>query len=235
MKKKQNRTQPVKSQRAGNISKTVKKRTGRKVGIHNRDISSKDVFDNPVLCAQFLRDNFDIPVLKNVQPEDIEDISERYHPYLGTEFESDSVKKIRILDIEKGKTAKGRQKKEPSFLVSLIDHKSLVDYDVPMQLLRYMVCIWTEYRREEEAKQKGSTKRKSFRYPIIIPIVYFEGRESWTAARNFCERIEKGEQFRQWVPDFQYELVSVHEHSDQELLDRGDETVISRADAALLC
>lgn len=36
----------------------------------------------------------------------------------------------------------------PSFLVALIDHESLVDYDTAMQLLRYMVCIWTEYRRE---------------------------------------------------------------------------------------
>lgn len=218
---------PQDMKRKPDIPQAVKSKPDKKDSQHNSDISNKDVFDNPVLCAQFLRDNFNIPLLKNVQPEDIEDISERYHPYLGTEFESDSVKKIRILDIEKGRKSRDKQKKGqkkgPSFLVSLIDHKSLVDYDVAMQLLRYMVCIWTEYRREEEAKQKGSTKRKSFRYPVIIPIVYFEGKESWTAARNFCERIEKGEQFRQWVPNFQYELVSVHEHSDQELLDRGDE------------
>lgn len=84
-----------------------------------------------------------MPALRDVQPEDIEDVSERYYPYLGTEFNSDSVKRIRILDIEKGKKD-GRS--EPAFFVSLIEHKSLVDYDVSMQLLRYMVCIWTEYR-----------------------------------------------------------------------------------------
>lgn len=61
-----------------------------------RDINSKSVLGNPILYAQFLRDNINIPCLKNVQPEDIEDVSERYRPYLGTEFESDTVKRVRI-------------------------------------------------------------------------------------------------------------------------------------------
>ena len=67
-----------------------------------RDISSKNVLENPVLCAQFLRDNVKVPLFKNVRPEDIEDVSERYRPYLGTEFESDTVKRI-WLHAEKGK------------------------------------------------------------------------------------------------------------------------------------
>lgn len=59
-----------------------------------RDINSKTVLGNPVLYAQFLRDNINIPCLKHIQPEDIEDVSERYRPYLGTEFESDTVKRV---------------------------------------------------------------------------------------------------------------------------------------------
>ncbi len=85
---------------------------------------------------------------------------------------------------------------EPPFLISLIDHKSLVDYDVAMQLLRYMMCIWTAYKKELEAKHEGITRRKEFRYPVIIPIVYFEGEAKWTAARNFRERISRESQFR---------------------------------------
>ena len=187
---------------------------------HNRDISSKTVFGNAVLCAQFLRDNFDMPVLRDVQPEDIEDVSERYYPYLGTEFNSDSVKRIRILDIEKGKNV-GRA--EPAFLVSLIEHKSLVDYDVSVQLLRYMVCIWTEYRREMEKVRQGCTRQKGFRYPVIIPIVYYEGKQEWTADRRLCGRIGGSSEFMRWIPDFRYEVVRIHDYSDRELLDRGNE------------
>jgi len=202
--------------RENGISKAAKEKYNQ----HNRDISSKTVFGNAVLCAQFLRDNFDMPVFKNVQPEDIEDVSERYYPYLGTEFISDSVKRIRILDIEKGKK-KGRT--EPPFLVSLIEHKSLVDYDVSMQLMRYMVCIWTEYRREMEKIQKGCTGQKGFRYPVIVPIVYYEGKEEWTADRHLCGRIRDSSGFSGWIPDFRYEVVRIHDYSDRELLERGNE------------
>lgn len=213
--KNRKRTTFFKKQTGLGTAQALKKTPNGKYNQHNRDISSKNIFDNRVLCAQFLRDNFDIPLLKNVQPEDIEDISERYHPYLGTELEADSVKKIRILDIEK--------KNEPPFLVSLIDHKSLVDYDAAMQLLRYMMCIWTAYKGEMEKKHKGITKRKSFRYPVIIPIIYYEGKSRWTACRNFCGRIGNSSEFQKWIPNFQYELVSNHEQSNQELLERGDE------------
>ena len=34
--------------------------------------------DNPILCAQFLRGYTDLEILKNIRPEDIEDISERF-------------------------------------------------------------------------------------------------------------------------------------------------------------
>lgn len=211
------RLELAESLEAGVISKATDdgaKEKG-KYNEHNRDVNSKSIFRNPVLCAQFFRDNFDIPLLKEVQPEDIEDISERYLPYLGTEFESDSVKKIRILDIGK--------EGNPPFFVSLIEHKSLVDYDVPMQLLRYMVCIWTEYRRQKEAEKEGSTGRKGFRYPVIMPVVYYEGKEKWTAGMRLSDRIGDRLGRPEWIPDFRYEVIGIHAYSNQELLKRGDE------------
>ena len=189
----------------------------------NRDISSKTVFRDRVLCAQFFQDNFDIPALKNVRPEDIEDISERFLPYLGTEFDSDTVKKIRILDISR-KTESGTEtENRPPFLVSLIDHKSVIDYDAAMQLLRYMMCIWTEYRREMEAKSPGCTSRKKFRYPVILPIIYYEGKSGWTADRCLSGRIADSAEYGNWIPDFRYEVVRIHDYSNDDLLKRGNE------------
>ena len=180
-----------------------------------RDISSKNVLENPVLCAQFLRDNVKVPLFKNVRPEDIEDVSERYRPYLGTEFESDTVKRIWLHD-EKGKN-------DSLFLISLTEHKSTVDYDVAMQLLKYMTCIWLEYSKEVEQKSEGVSGRKSFRYPVIIPVVYYEGKKPWTADRHFCDRIAQSSLFPEWIPDFCYEVVSLHDYSNEELLERGNE------------
>ena len=184
-----------------------------------RDINSKAVLGNPILYAQFLRDNINIPFLKNVQPEDIEDVSERYRPYLGTEFESDTVKRVWI---HQDNNTDSRTQ-EPLFLISLTEHKSQVDYDVAMQLLKYMLCIWLDYGKERKAQKTGASDRKGFRYPAIIPIVYYEGKPSWTADRQFRARISGGDVFCKWIPDFTYEVVRLHDYSNEELLSRGDE------------
>ena len=41
-----------------------------------KDSSAKLIFDDHVLCAQFLRGYTNVELLKDVQPEDIEDITE---------------------------------------------------------------------------------------------------------------------------------------------------------------
>lgn len=183
-----------------------------------RDVSSKNVFASPELYAQFLRDNVNIPVLKNVQPEDIEDVSEHYRPYLGVEFAADTVKKIRLRD-ENGKTLDS-----PLFLISLTEHKSDVDYDVTMQLLKYMVGIWQAYAHEQnELCDRKVSKNKSFRYPPILPIVYYEGKAEWTAVVHLKDRIMLKEIFGDCIPDYKYELVKIHDYDNRELLARGDE------------
>lgn len=40
-----------------------------------RDSGAKLIFDNHILCAQFLRGYTDVELLRNIQAEDIEDIS----------------------------------------------------------------------------------------------------------------------------------------------------------------
>lgn len=101
-----------------------------------RDSSSKLIFGNAELCSQFLRNYMDIPILKNVRAEDIEDVTERYIPMFTEERNSDTVKRIKLAE------------NNTLFFVSLIEHKTKVDYNVSMQLLRYMVYIWEDYEKE---------------------------------------------------------------------------------------
>ena len=101
-----------------------------------KDSSSKIIFEDPVLCSQFLKGYVDIPILKDVQPEDIEDVTERFVHMFTEERNSDIVKKVRT-----------KINDESFFLISLIEHKSVVDYNVVMQILRYMVFIWEDYEK----------------------------------------------------------------------------------------
>ncbi|MBQ6887726.1 MAG: Rpn family recombination-promoting nuclease/putative transposase [Lachnospiraceae bacterium] len=190
--------------------------TANVTNMQMQDSSSKIIFDEPVLCAQFLRDYSNIPMLKNVQPEDIEDVSERFVHLFSEERNADTVKRVRL------------ENQVPFFMVSLIEHKTYVDYNVGMQILRYMVYIWEDYEKEmdklhEKDKTVKTKKQKDFRYPVILPIVYYEGKREWTAPREFKERIWLQEEFAQYIPNFAYELIQLKDYSNETLLAHKDE------------
>ncbi len=107
------------------------------------DSGAKLIFGNPTLCAQLLQDYSGMELLKNVKPEDIEDVTTRYIPMFTGERDSDMVKRVRLP--EKGEM----------FIITLIEHKSYADYNVVMQLLRYMVYIWEDYAKQKESEQKN--------------------------------------------------------------------------------
>lgn len=169
-----------------------------------------------MLTSQFLRNYTNIPLLSNVMPEDIEDVSEKYQAFLGVEFESDTIKKVYI------RNADGTIEREV-FVLSLIEHKSDIDYDVAMQLLRYMCVIWQEYKVAQNKIREGSSRRKNFHYPLIIPIVYYEGKRRWTADLNLKDRIEFSEEMEKYIPDFTYQVVSVGQYTNEELSEKHDE------------
>ena len=176
-----------------------------------KDNTSKLIFGDAVLCAQFMRDFLDIPILKNVRPEDIEDVSGRYVPLFTSEREADTVKKVRLSDTES------------LFFITLIDHKTQVDYNVIMQLFRYMCFIWDDYEKEVFKKNGTKSSAKDFKYPPILPIVYYEGKNKWTAVTNFKDRIFLNDVFEKYIPDFSYELISLREYSSDRLIENQDE------------
>ena len=176
-----------------------------------KDNTSKLIFGDAVLCAQFMRDFLDIPLLKNVKPEDIEDVSQRYVPLFTSEREADTVKRVKISDTES------------LFFITLIDHKTQVDYNVIMQLFRYMCYIWEDYEKEILKKNGTKSSSKDFKYPPILPIVYYEGKNEWTAVTNFKDRVFLSDIFEKYIPDFSYELISLRNYSSDRLIQNQDE------------
>nr|WP_296466767.1 Rpn family recombination-promoting nuclease/putative transposase [uncultured Acetatifactor sp.] len=177
-----------------------------------RDSGSKVIFDNHTLCSQFLRDYVNLPYLKDVRPEDIEDVSEQYVTLFAEERNSDRVKRVHV---DGGST--------PFFLVSLIEHKTRTDYNVCMQIFRYMVYIWETYEKEAESIRKGMKKREDFLYPPILPIVYYEGTTEWNVPVDFKSRIREGSAFGKYLPDFEYYLVPLKDYSNEALMAKRDE------------
>lgn len=178
------------------------------------DVNNRIIFKNHTLCAQFLRDYIGLDIFKNVRPEDIVDVTEKYQKYLGISFDTDTVKRVHI---------RGTEGDMPMYLISLIEHKSDVDYNVIMQLLQYMTCIWHDYEVTMKNNNLGNAKSKDFLYPPILPIVYYEGKRRWTAPMSLGKRIFMSDVFSAYVPDFTYKLINLHEYTNDELLSHEDE------------
>ena len=176
------------------------------------DSGAKLIFSNPTLCAQLLRDYSGIELLKNVQPEDITDVTERFIPMFTDERDADIVKQVRV---------PGDGDDEEIF-IALIEHKSGVDYNVVMQILRYMVFIWTDYEKRKEKEVQGVSKLKGFKYPPVFPIVYYSGEDSWTADKDLKSRIALSDIFSPYIPNYEYHLVNTADHANEELIEKND-------------
>lgn len=174
-----------------------------------KDGGAKLIFDDPILCAQFLRGYVDIDLLRDVQPEDIEDVSERFVSMWQEERESDTVKKIHLKDVS-------------LYLITIIEHQSKVHYDMSFRLLQYIVMVLEDYRKEQEKLKPGITKTKDFKYPPILPIVYYEGSGKWTAVKNFKERVYLNDVLGAYIPDFEYLVVPLNTYTNEELIDKED-------------
>ena len=182
-------------------------------GVHNahaKDNAAKIVFGDPVLCAQFLKGYTDIPLFKEIKPEDIENVSSHFLPLFQESRDSDTVNKIRIGNSE-------------IYLIALIEHQSENDFDMSFRILRYIVFIWTDYAAQQEKLHKGITKSKAFLYPPILPIVYYEGTSTWSAPLNFKNRVFLSDVFGDYIPSFNYLVVPLNKYSKQDLIEKNDE------------
>lgn len=186
----------VKSERAGNTK--------------FRDSSGKIIFEDPILCAQFLRNYVDVPMLKDVKPEDIEDVTERYVHLFTEERNSDIVKKVNLKD-------------NSFYLISLIEHKSDVDYNVIMQVFRYIAFIWEDYEKEQEKLHSGISRTKGFLYPPVLPVVFYDGVDRWTAATSLHERVLFSDVLGKYIPDYHCILIQLNDYSNEELMEKKDE------------
>jgi hypothetical protein len=175
-----------------------------------KDNSFKAIFDEPLLFAQLIRDFVDIDILKDIGPEDIEDVSERYLPLFEEEKDSDTVKKIKL----EGDT--------PLFVIAILEHESKVNFRTPFKMLLYISLVLDAYEKDCEKESRGCTRRKGFKYPPVLPIVFYDGKTGWSAERGLVRKTELGDVFEKYIPKFEYELVDLTKYSLEDIQSFGD-------------
>jgi predicted transposase/invertase (TIGR01784 family) len=97
---------------------------------------------------------------------------------------------------------------EDVYVYILLEHKSAPEKWVALQLLGYKVKLW------EQAKEAGAAV-----LPLVIPVVVYHGRQRWNVGRNFQSLVagSQREEWRRYVPDFEYYLVDLSLYSDDEI------------------
>ena len=87
---------------------------------------------------------------------------------------------------------------QPAFVYTLLEHKSAADPRTPLQLLGYQVRIWERYAQNRADRLRA--------LPPNIPIVFYHGREPWTAPRSIFEAIDDSDGLRPFVRAMEYIL-----------------------------
>jgi predicted transposase/invertase (TIGR01784 family) len=182
------------------------------MAIHNaRDNSFKLIFGNHELFAQFLRDFVPIDILKHVTAEDIQDESERLVPLSQDSRDSDTLKRVHL-----------KSGGEPLFVIAVLEHESKVNFRISFKMLQYICLVLNRFEEEADRECPGLSRTRDFRYPPVLPIVFYDGAEKWTAQRNFAERTWMNEVFAKYIPGFEYELVALNRYSLEDVMSFGD-------------
>jgi len=96
----------------------------------------------------------------------------------------------------------------------LLELQSTVDFTMVIRFLQYTSAM---YFRMYRNTPKSERERQDFKLPVIVPIVYYNGEEKWTSAMRLSDRMEHGNIFKQYVPDFEYILIDLNGTSDEQI------------------
>jgi len=178
------------------------------MAIHNAaDNSFKRIFGNHVLFLDFLRDFIRLDIFNQVKPEDIEDISERFLPLFQDNRDSDTVKRINL-----------KNTPTPLFVIAILEHESKVNHRSSFKMLQYICLVLDAWEKEIEKENPGISLKKDFKYPPVLPIIFYDGKDTWTAARNFIERTSLNVPFKKYIPKFEFELVNLNDYREEEIM-----------------
>jgi len=155
----------------------------------------KEVFSRKAEMQDLIVHTFPIELVKNINFETLErDETE----YLNTALEEHFSDLVYSCVYKKNVEIK---------IVLLFEHKSYIDKNIYFQILAYMLNIW------EKCTKKDNTKPN-----IIIPIVFYHGKDTWNYEKfdNYFDYLD--DNLRKYLPLFDFILINTKLLDDSNLL-----------------
>jgi hypothetical protein len=89
-------------------------------------------------------------------------------------------------------------------------------------MLQYVCLLLDAWEKDVDKEKPGSSFRKDFKYPPVLPIIFYDGKDHWTAEKNFLGRTNLNGAFEKYIPKFEYELVNLNDYSEEDIKGIGD-------------
>lgn len=108
-----------------------------------------------------------------------------------------------------------REAGEEIYIFILQELQSTVDYTMIFRILIYVVNNLLRHFLDTDKEER---EKKEFRLPAMVPIVFYNGEEKWTAARSMQDYQKGGELFGNHVLNLEYYLVNLSAIEKEDIL-----------------
>ncbi|MGV8165579.1 MAG: Rpn family recombination-promoting nuclease/putative transposase [Alkaliphilus sp.] len=106
---------------------------------------------------------------------------------------------------------KVKMKEKTVYVYILFEHKSYPYRLIAFQLLKYITKIWELLIKQNDVGKNGELS-------LIIPVVFYHGKEKWKISSKLSAIVEETpEDLDVYLPDFKYVLCDLSKYSDEEL------------------
>ena len=163
----------------------------------NYDAAYKHLFDYPGMVRQLLENFIPMDWVKWVDYEKLEKVNASFVRRNYKKKESDVIYKLNFQD-------------QTAYLYLLLEFQSTVDTNMPFRIQSYVNDFY------ESIIKKG----KKDRYPIIFPVVIYNGDKTWTVPDNVKDKIEipKDPKLEPYIPSLKYFKIIINEFKKSSLL-----------------
>ncbi len=99
------------------------------------------------------------------------------------------------------------------FIYILAEHQSTVDVLLPYRLWHYIFCIWNDYLKKTKKTMSDEPKK----LPLVIPLVFYNGKTAYTASTNLRDIIDGPAELVEDILFKNFLLVDTHDIQDEDL------------------
>ncbi|MCK5251141.1 MAG: Rpn family recombination-promoting nuclease/putative transposase [Spirochaetaceae bacterium] len=159
------------------------------------DAAYKYLFSSPRIACQLLHSFVDIPLVKEIRPEDLELVEKSFISDELQRREADVIYKV-------------NRGERSAYIYILMEFQSTPDKAIPVRMLNYITMFYDFLLR----------KSKAGKLPPVLPLLIYNGRRNWNVPLRLKELIEPHLP-EKYIPHFEYYPIIEKDYSDETLLE----------------